>query len=406
MFAAGARVELRGAASNGWYPVVCPNGQDGHASSEYLRAETSSTPTEPSPGDTSGVAVVHGTDGAGLRCRTAPVSGSIIGVYADGTRLAMRGSVENGWAPVTCDGRAGWVSTQYARVETGGGTTSPTPTPAPGTGTGKYGTVVNTDGQGLRCRTAPVSGAIILVAPEGTKLETRGAAVNNWYPVVCNGQAGHVSGDYFTLSTDGGTTTPPVSGGSSTAMVSGTGGGGLRCRTQPVDGATITVMPEGSLVDVRGSVVNGWAPVKCAGQNGWASAAYLSFNVSGGATGTLWMDVDLGDQYMRVYRGNSVIAQTYVSTGRPGFTTPTGNFYINHKLRSQTMSGVLGGEYYYVPNVPWVMYFTNVGHAIHGAYWHNNFGQVMSHGCINLPVGFAEWLYSVTPYGSLVRIHW
>ena len=43
------------------------------------------------------------------------------------------------------------------------------------------------------------------------------------------------------------------------------------------------------------------------------------------------MDVDLGDQYMRVYRGNTVIAATYVSTGRPGFTTPTGNFYINHK---------------------------------------------------------------------------
>ena len=181
---------------------------------------------------------------------------------------------------------------------------------------------------------------------------------------------------------------------------------GMPAALASVSGATIAVYADGTRLDMRGAVENGWAPVTCAGQNGWSSAAYLTFNVSGGGTGTLWIDVDLGSQYMRVYRGNSVIAQTYVSTGRPGFDTPTGNFYINWKLPSQTMSGVLGGEYYYVPNVPWVMYFTNVGHAIHGAYWHNNFGTVMSHGCINLPVGFAEWLYSVTPYGTLVHIHW
>ena len=70
------------------------------------------------------------------------------------------------------------------------------------------------------------------------------------------------------------------------------------------------------------------------------------------------------------------------------------------------MTGTLGGEYYYVHDVPSVMYFTNRGHAIHGAYWHNNFGYRMSHGCINLPVNFASWLYSVTPMGARVRIHY
>jgi uncharacterized protein YgiM (DUF1202 family) len=405
LFPAGARVEVRGAASGGWYPVVCPNGQDGFASAEYLKLEAASTPTDPDPGGTSGgVAIVQGTGGDGLRCRTAPVSGGTITVLADGTRLNIRGAAENGWIPVTCSGQAGWISGQYARTESGGGTTDPTPDP--GTGTGKFGTVYNTGGAGLRCRTAPVSGATITVVPEGTKLETRGAAVNGWYPVVCNGQAGHVSGDYFTLTSDGGGSTPPVSGNTRTAMVSGTGGGGLRCRTAPVSGNTITVMPEGAMVEVRGDIVNGWAPVTCAGSNGWASAAYLLFNVSGGGTGELWMDVNLSTQYMRVYRGNTIIGQTYVSTGRPGFDTPTGTYYINWKLPSQTMTGVLGGEYYYVPSVPWVMYFTDRGHAIHGAYWHNNFGAVMSHGCINLPVGFAEWLYSITPYGARVRIHY
>jgi lipoprotein-anchoring transpeptidase ErfK/SrfK len=50
------------------------------------------------------------------------------------------------------------------------------------------------------------------------------------------------------------------------------------------------------------------------------------------------------------------------------------------------------------------MYFTGRGHAIHGAYWHNNFGAVMSHGCINLPVEFSEWLYRWSHPGMRVEI--
>ena len=127
---------------------------------------------------------------------------------------------------------------------------------------------------------------------------------------------------------------------------------------------------------------------------------------SGGGAGELWIDVNLSTQYLVVYRGSTVIGQTYVSTGRYGFDTPTGTFYVNYKLPSQTMSGVLGGEYYNVPDVPWVMYFTDWGHALHGTYWHNNFGTRMSHGCVNLPLGFAEWLYSITPVGTRVQIHY
>jgi lipoprotein-anchoring transpeptidase ErfK/SrfK len=165
------------------------------------------------------------------------------------------------------------------------------------------------------------------------------------------------------------------------------------------------LLQDGNRVETRGSTQNGWVPVICGGQAGWVSASYVLFDVAAGS-GELWFDVNLSTQYMRVFRGNTVIMQTYVSTGRPGFDTPTGTFYINRKLPTRTMTGVLGGEYYYVPNVPWVMYFTNVGHAIHGTYWHNNFGHVMSHGCINLPVSTASWLYSITPIGTRVRIHY
>ena len=122
--------------------------------------------------------------------------------------------------------------------------------------------------------------------------------------------------------------------------------------------------------------------------------------------GEIWIDIDLSYQYMTVYQGNTELLSSYVSTGRPGFDTPPGTFYINTKLESQTMEGVLGGEYYNVPDVPWVMYFTDVGHAIHGAYWHNNFGSVMSHGCVNLPLDVAAWLYSVADVGTRVEIHY
>jgi hypothetical protein len=121
--------------------------------------------------------------------------------------------------------------------------------------------------------------------------------------------------------------------------------------------------------------------------------------------GERWIEVDLSSQYLIAWEGDVSIYETYVSTGRETFETPPGSYRILVKLEKQTMEGVLGGEYYNVPDVPWVQYFTNYGHAIHGAYWHNNFGYVMSHGCVNLPMDFAEWLYTWTSIGTRVEIH-
>ena len=122
--------------------------------------------------------------------------------------------------------------------------------------------------------------------------------------------------------------------------------------------------------------------------------------------GERWIEVNLTTQYLIAWEGDVSIAETYVSTGRPGFDTPPGTYHILVKLESQTMEGVIGGEYYNVPDVPWVQYFTNYGHALHGTYWHNNFGAIMSHGCVNLPMDFAEWLYGWTSIGTRVEIHY
>lgn len=117
-----------------------------------------------------------------------------------------------------------------------------------------------------------------------------------------------------------------------------------------------------------------------------------------------WVKINITLQYLWAYQGDQVLWQGYVSTGTAKFATPPGSYHVLSKLESQTMEGVLGGEYYNVPDVPDVLYFTDRGHAIHGTYWHNNFGSPMSHGCVNLPLDVADWMYQWAPIGMRVEI--
>jgi lipoprotein-anchoring transpeptidase ErfK/SrfK len=84
--------------------------------------------------------------------------------------------------------------------------------------------------------------------------------------------------------------------------------------------------------------------------------------------------------------------------------TPIGQWRLLVKLWSETMAGTVNGEPYRVDDVPHVMYFTNEGHALHGTYWHANFGTPMSHGCVNLPLDVASWMYSWAPEGTAVTV--
>ncbi|MFN2226843.1 MAG: LysM peptidoglycan-binding domain-containing protein, partial [Anaerolineae bacterium] len=113
---------------------------------------------------------------------------------------------------------------------------------------------------------------------------------------------------------------------------------------------------------------------------------------TGGGGGTKWIDVDLSSQRVRAYTGNTVVRSMLVSTGIARYPTPTGRFYIQSKYPSVTMSG----PGYYLPGVPHTMFFYR-GYALHGTYWHNNFGTPMSHGCINLSKKNAAWLYKWAP---------
>ncbi len=109
-------------------------------------------------------------------------------------------------------------------------------------------------------------------------------------------------------------------------------------------------------------------------------------------------------QRLWAYEGETPVLTTLVSTGTAETPTPVGQWRISVKLPSETMAGAIDGVAYHVPDVPHVMYFTDLGHALHGTYWHNNFGTPMSHGCVNLPLDVAEWLYGWAPEGTCVTV--
>ena len=134
------------------------------------------------------------------------------------------------------------------------------------------------------------------------------------------------------------------------------------------------------------------------------AVAALATPAMGSARAQKSIVVSISHQMLWAYKGDKVALSSYVSTGKAGFETPLGSYTVLTKLPSQTMEGVIGGEYYNVPDVPSVLYFTNRGHALHGTYWHNNFGSPMSHGCVNLPLDVAAWLYRWAPVGTPVLI--
>ncbi|MBI5563661.1 MAG: L,D-transpeptidase family protein [Chloroflexi bacterium] len=122
--------------------------------------------------------------------------------------------------------------------------------------------------------------------------------------------------------------------------------------------------------------------------------------VSPVGNGEKWIDVNLTSQRLVAYEGDTAVYWVTVSTGLPATPTVLGQYRTYFKYEAQTMFG----PGYYLPDVPYVMYFY-LGYAIHGTYWHNNFGQPMSHGCVNTPTPDAKWLFDWAPVGTLVNVH-
>jgi lipoprotein-anchoring transpeptidase ErfK/SrfK len=120
----------------------------------------------------------------------------------------------------------------------------------------------------------------------------------------------------------------------------------------------------------------------------------------GVSSGEHWVDVDLSGQRAYAVEGDTVVRSFIVSTGTWQTPTVLGTFRIYVKYRSAAMSG----PGYYLPNVPYIMYFYK-GYGLHGTYWHNNFGTPMSHGCVNFRTDDAAYLFKFTSIGSIVHVH-
>ena len=125
--------------------------------------------------------------------------------------------------------------------------------------------------------------------------------------------------------------------------------------------------------------------------------------VLGDSTAEKKIYVDLTNQRLYAFEGDNMIYDFLISSGKWG-KTPTGTLNIWGKFRYTKMSGgsVALHTYYYLPNVPYVMFFSNDqvaasrGFSLHGTYWHNNFGHPMSHGCVNMKTSEAELIYRWT----------
>jgi len=110
--------------------------------------------------------------------------------------------------------------------------------------------------------------------------------------------------------------------------------------------------------------------------------------------------VDLSSQTLYAFDGDTLVNSFLVSTGTYLHPTVTGQFHVYVKLLSTLMTG----PGYYLPNVPYTMYFYE-GYGIHGTYWHDNFGHPMSHGCVNMRTSEAQWLFDWASVGTLVNVH-
>lgn len=144
-----------------------------------------------------------------------------------------------------------------------------------------------------------------------------------------------------------------------------------------------------------------WIQVQFPNASGWLAARYTRLF----ASGEKWIEVNLSSQTVIAWDDAINVSTSPISSGKPGFATPTGTYSVLGKYPARRMTATVRGEHWDIPGVPWVLIFRSGGFYIHGVYWHNDFGAPVSHGCVTLPVPYAEWLFHWAPEGAPIWIH-
>lgn len=125
------------------------------------------------------------------------------------------------------------------------------------------------------------------------------------------------------------------------------------------------------------------------------------------ASSTKYIVIDRSDQKLYAYENKILFAEESISTGIELSPTPRGIFHIYKKTPSRYMQGPIpdiSEKEYDLPGVPWNLYFTEQGAVIHGAYWHDKFGQPWSSGCVNLQPEKAKKIYMWADLGTEVLV--
>jgi hypothetical protein len=116
-----------------------------------------------------------------------------------------------------------------------------------------------------------------------------------------------------------------------------------------------------------------------------------------------WIKVEIDTETLTCYEGETPVFQTRTASGVFGIGTPLGEFTVLHKRFAWRMVG----DDYDLAGVPFPVYFTPQAHAIHGTYWHNDFGRRHSHGCLNVPSSHARWIFRwvdpIADYGETTK---
>jgi len=134
---------------------------------------------------------------------------------------------------------------------------------------------------------------------------------------------------------------------------------------------------------------------------------YPHSNPPEGVDNGRWIEINLEEQTLAVYEDDRLVFATLVATGYEPYYTQPGLFQIYDKLELNTMQGSFADgktDFYYLENVPWTLYYDGA-RAIHGAYWRTYFGYEQSHGCVNLSVGDAHWVYEWAQLGDWVYVY-
>lgn len=119
-----------------------------------------------------------------------------------------------------------------------------------------------------------------------------------------------------------------------------------------------------------------------------------------------WINVNLSQQVVTAYQDGVPVKVTLTSTGKASTPTNQGVQRITWRVTSRRMRGGTPGiDYYDLPNVPYAQYFNSTGEALHGTYWHDNFGRPLSHGCVNLSTPMSKWFYEWANVGTTVWVH-